>query len=125
MELLTGAVKVVQLLATAAPAASTIFKTGTDMYNLYKKSKSPEETASGKNAQSDQLVQIKHDLNELKGMMKDPSKSTLQYQEKINEVDKKLHQMSLEASELKGMVEDLASTTMTGFERMDQAFSQV
>jgi hypothetical protein len=37
MELLTGAVKVVQLLATAAPAAATIFKTGTDMYNLTRK----------------------------------------------------------------------------------------
>ncbi len=58
-------------------------------------------------------------------MMKDPSKSTLQCQEKINEVDKKLDQMSLEASELKGMVEDLANTTMTGFERMDHAFAQV
>jgi hypothetical protein len=125
MEFLTGAVKVVQLLATAAPAAATIFKTGTDMYNLYKKTKSNEGTASGKNAQSEQLVQIKHNLSELKGMMKDPSKSTLRCQEKINEVDKKLDQMSLEASELKMMVEDLANSTMTGFERMDHAFSQV
>jgi hypothetical protein len=58
-------------------------------------------------------------------MMKDPSKSALQCQEKLSMVDKKLDEMSLEASEVKRTVEDLVSTSNTEFERIAQAFSQV
>jgi len=104
MEFWAGAAKGLELLGRAAPAAATIFKTGTDMYSLYKNIKTPKSTASGKNAQSEQLVQIKQEISELKGMVKDPSKSTLQCQEKLSDVDKKLDQMTLAASELKGMV---------------------
>ncbi len=66
----------------------------------------PKAAASGENPPSEQLVHIKQEISELKGMMKDPSKSTVQCQDKISDMDKKLDQMTLEASELKGMVKN-------------------
>ena len=125
MSFLEVAPVVLQLLYAAAPIAADIFKFCKEMYGQYKESKPPTAAASGENPQSEQLVNIKQEISELKGMMKDSSKSTLQCQEMINKLDKKLDQMTLEATGLKGIVEDLASTTMTGFERLDHAFSQV
>jgi chromosome segregation ATPase len=95
---------VIQLLGAAAPVAADIFKLCKEMYSQYKESKPSKAAASGKNPPSEQLVHIKQEISELKGMMKDPSKSTLQCQEKISDVDKKLDDMTLEASELNGMV---------------------
>jgi chromosome segregation ATPase len=106
MAFLAVAPVVIQLLSAAAPIAADIFKFCKDMYGQYKESKPPKAAASGENHQSEQLVHIKQEISELKGMMKDPSKSTLQCQEKISDVDKKLDQMTLEASELKGMVKN-------------------
>jgi len=106
MAFLAVAPVVIQLLVAAAPIAAEIFKFCKDMYGQYKESKPPKAAASGENPPSEQLVHIKQEISELKGMMKDPSKSTLQCQEKITDVDKKLDQMTLEASQLKGMVKN-------------------
>jgi hypothetical protein len=106
MSFLEVAPVVLQLLYAAAPIAADIFKFCKEMYGQYKESKPPTAAASGENPQSEQLVNIKQEISELKGMMKDPSKSTLQCQEKISDVDNKLDQMTLEASQLKGMVKN-------------------
>ena len=125
MAFLAVAPVVIQLLSAAAPIAADIFKFCKEMYSEYKESKPPKAAASGENPPSEQLVHIKQEISELKGMMKNSTKSTLQCQEMISKLDKKLDQMTLEATGLKGIVEDLASSTMTGFERLDHAFSQV
>jgi len=77
------------------------------------------------NEMGNKLNQMSLEAIALRRMVRDLSQTTQQAMKKITEVDKKLDQMSLEANELRGMVESLTHTTLSGFERMDNAFSQV